>query len=166
MKQNPLPHRIRRSAALGLLLPGLLLAIPGCRESGAGPAAAGPGSEAFIAAYVDLRTEAIRSGVSELAPEVRAAVLARHGVTEEDLFAFVEAHGRDVAYMRSVWDEVERRLDGVRVDGSPSPGEETGEPALDGAGEPGAGASSAASGPEGEPPPRPRRPGPGGGAAR
>lgn len=75
--------------------------------------------ETFIATYVDLRTEAVRTGAAELATEARIAVLERHGVSEEDLLGFVEAHGEDVDFMRAVWDEVEARLDAARIQTAP-----------------------------------------------
>lgn len=101
------------------LLPVLTSAVAllaGCGGDAAAPAdATAIDRETFIAAYVDLRTAAVRSESPEIPDGERAAVLARHGVTEEDLLGFAEAHGRDVAFMREVWDEVEARLDAQRV---------------------------------------------------
>lgn len=71
--------------------------------------------EVFIATYVDLRAAVIRAEGFELSDEARATVLSRHSVTEEDLLGFAEFHGEDVAYMRAVWDEVEARMDAIRV---------------------------------------------------
>lgn len=95
----------------------LALAASACGGEAAAPAGVGPGvdREAFIAAYVDLRTEAIRAPDHRLTDETRAEIMARHGVTEEGLVAFAELHGGDVAFMRGVWDEVEARLDAARV---------------------------------------------------
>ncbi len=78
--------------------------------------------EAFITTYVELRAEAIRSGNSQIADDARAEILRSNKVTEEDLLAFVEVHGEDVDFMRGVWDEVEARLDGMRVDPLPTEG--------------------------------------------
>lgn len=93
------------------------LAAAAC--GGGDPASAEAGGidrERFIATYVDLRATTIRSDTFAIRDADRAAVLARHGVTEEQLLAFAELHGEDVAYMRSVWDEVESRLDAERVE--------------------------------------------------
>jgi len=78
----------------------------------------GLGKDAFIAAYVDLRLAALRNG-GTIDMRLRETVLSNHGVTEDDLLAFAEAHGRDVSFMSEVWQEVERRLDSIHADGSP-----------------------------------------------
>ena len=70
--------------------------------------------ESFIAAYVDLRADALLNENGEITDEERDLVLQKHGVTEEHLLAFADVHGRDVAFMRDVWDEVEERLDLMR----------------------------------------------------
>lgn len=101
---------LRRAAAL------LALVLAACSPDTAAPASTTTVErETFIATYVDLRTTVVRAEAHELSDEARAAVLARHGVTEEDLLSFVETHGGNVAFMRQVWDEVEARLDAVRV---------------------------------------------------
>ena len=64
---------------------------------------------------MDLRTAAIRTEGRLLDDADRASVLSRHGVTEDQLMAFAQLHGEDVEFMRGVWDEVEGRLDAVRV---------------------------------------------------
>jgi hypothetical protein len=71
--------------------------------------------EVFIATYVDLRTAVLRSEEHELADRDRARILSDHDVTEDDLLEFAAVHGTDVAFMRAVWDEVEGRLDAVRM---------------------------------------------------
>ena len=70
--------------------------------------------DVFIAAYVDLRAEALLNDDRQITDDERDQVLQEHGVTEGDLMAFAEIHGRDVAFMRDVWDEVEERLDLMR----------------------------------------------------
>jgi len=74
-----------------------------------------PERDTFVAAYVDLRTATIRSASGKLDESERREILARHGVTEESLLAFAREHGKDVSYMRGVWDEVEARLDSLRL---------------------------------------------------
>jgi len=70
--------------------------------------------EDFIATYVDLRAEALLNDSRQITDEERTEVLGEHGVTEDDLVAFADVHGRDVTFMRDVWDEVEERLDLMR----------------------------------------------------
>lgn len=113
--------RAMATLARGALL-ALLLALGACGGDAAAPAPeTGIARETFIATYVDLRAATIRAHTVEIPDQDRAEILARHGVTEDDLLAFAEAHGEDVAYMRRVWDEVEARMDAARVD--PGPGD-------------------------------------------
>ena len=67
--------------------------------------------ETFIATYVELRAAAIVSDDQDLSPEARDRVLATQGVDADDLLDFAEAHGRDIEFMREVWNEVESRLE-------------------------------------------------------
>lgn len=75
--------------------------------------------EAFIATYVDLRAAALGSASATLTDQAREEVLTRHGVTEEGLVAFAELHGRDVDFMRDVWNDIESRLDEMRLGEGP-----------------------------------------------
>ena len=94
----------------------LALLAGACGGGASEPAEAGGlDRETFITAYVDLRTAAIRTEGSRLTDGDRTSILSRHGVTEDQLLAFAELHGENVEYMRAVWDEVEARLDAVRV---------------------------------------------------
>lgn len=57
---------------------------------------------------VDLRLEAYRANhEGELPDEAREEVLARHGVSAEEMTGFVEVHGRDIPFMDSVWVEID-----------------------------------------------------------
>jgi hypothetical protein len=104
----------RRLRALAL---GLALAAAGCGADASTPAAEGGiDREAFIATYVDLRAATIRGDSFAISDDQRTAILSRHAVTEADLLGFAELHGEDVPFMRSVWDEVEARLDAQRVE--------------------------------------------------
>jgi hypothetical protein len=67
--------------------------------------------EDFISTYVDLRTAAADTDTLRIGDTERAEVLARHGVTGEDLSRFVEVYAEDLEFMREVWNEVEVRLD-------------------------------------------------------
>lgn len=91
----------------------LSLALGGCGTDGSAGPQAGIDREIFVATYVDLRVTALHGG-GELTDAQRQEVLARHQVTEAELTGFIDAHGQDVAYMRSVWNDVEARLDATR----------------------------------------------------
>ena len=83
-------------------------------EDAAGPESTLISDEVFVSTYVELRATALRHVSRVILDAERDSVLAEAGVTEEELLAFVEFHGSDVAYMRSVWDQVERQLDARR----------------------------------------------------
>ena len=63
--------------------------------------------EAFIETYVALRVAELERAGPVIAEDARDSVLAAHAVAEADLDAFVDAHGRDVVFMQSVWTEVD-----------------------------------------------------------
>lgn len=105
------PPRWFRAFALGAAL----LAAACGRDGPVRAAKGGIDRETFIATYVDLRAVTIRGDSFAISDAQRAEVLARTGVTEAELLAFAELHGEDVPFMRSVWDEVEARLDAQRV---------------------------------------------------
>ena len=71
----------------------------------------------FVETYVDLRVTALRSEDGLIDDEERREVLSRHGVTEEQLLEFARVHGEDPETMRSVWDEIEDRLDAETLGG-------------------------------------------------
>lgn len=66
--------------------------------------------DTFVAVYVELRVEALHWDGGRLPEGERDRILQEHGVTADDLRAFVQAHGRDVPYMTQVWTEVDERL--------------------------------------------------------
>jgi hypothetical protein len=102
---------------LARLLPALIVAATASCSGGPAdaPAAASVDQEAFVATYVDLRATAVRSEKGTIDAEQRREILDRHGVTEAGLLAFAEEHGEDVDYMRAVWDDVEAKLDSMRL---------------------------------------------------
>lgn len=105
-----------RPAILRSLALALTVSAFACRgDSTASPDMDGMDRETFIATYVDLRTAVIRGDEHELSDQDRTRILSEHGVTEADFTDFIEAHGSDVAFMREVWDEVESRLDAIRL---------------------------------------------------
>jgi hypothetical protein len=63
--------------------------------------------EQFMTAWIDLRFAALEAGLPEPTPEARDSVLVAHDLTAADLFQFVEAYGRDVPFMRNLWEEIE-----------------------------------------------------------
>jgi hypothetical protein len=67
--------------------------------------------DVFIAAYVDLRVAALDTDSARIAAADRDGILARHGVTEEDLTRFAELHAEDLDFMRDVWTDVEAAMD-------------------------------------------------------
>ena len=96
------------------LLAGLALAFLGLASCGGGAGDDTIDREQFIQTYVDLRVEGLKAETGSISEDVRDRVLSDHGVTEQDLLTFADVHGRDVPFMKDVWDEVERRLDDVR----------------------------------------------------
>jgi hypothetical protein len=94
------------SATLRVLLVGTLLAVSTtCRDE-----TVAMDRERFIATYVEVRATALRNPGGQITPAQKEEILARNGVTEDQLLEFAEVHGRDVDYMAQVWGEVERRL--------------------------------------------------------
>ena len=78
--------------------------------------------ETFIDTYVELRSTALKNPGTRITPEQRTEILAKHGVSEDDLMHFADVHGRDVDYMAEVWNEVEARLQPpAETTPSPSP---------------------------------------------
>jgi len=67
--------------------------------------------EIFIEAYVRLRVAALQTLTGQIVPAERDRILQEMGLTPEDLLRFVEVHGRNVPYMKEVWEEVDRRLE-------------------------------------------------------
>ena len=70
--------------------------------------------EAFIEAYVELRVGALRSPREELPVPDRDRILEGLGLDDEDLLHFVEVNGRDVQFMRRVWEEVDSLMTELR----------------------------------------------------
>ena len=71
--------------------------------------------EAFVETYVALRVaELTEPGVEMISEEARERVLEEQGVTEEELFGFVEVYGGDVVFMKELWKDVEERMDELR----------------------------------------------------
>jgi hypothetical protein len=88
------------------LVSGLLIMTGGC-----GPPAAAPiGRDEFIDVMVELR-KAAQQHRTEVAFDARKAVILRAaGVTDSALLAFVRAHEADPAFMSSVWEAIDARV--------------------------------------------------------
>ncbi len=71
--------------------------------------------ETFVAVYVDLRVAGLRAPDGMLPDTTRARILEAHGVDEQDLRAFADAHGANLTYVRDLWNEIEAKLDSVPV---------------------------------------------------
>ena len=93
----------------------LPLLLTGCAGDGAGPEEETISRDTFIETYVALREVGL--GAPNQIPSVndRLDVLEEHGVSEQDLLQFVEVRGRNVDYMRDVWNEVETRIEALRT---------------------------------------------------
>ncbi len=66
--------------------------------------------EAFLDAYVALRTAELSSTAAVIAEETRDSILTAMGIDHEDMLAFVEVHGDDVGFMETVWSEAQNRM--------------------------------------------------------
>jgi len=72
--------------------------------------------EAFVETYVALRVaELTEPGTGVISEEARERVLKEQGVTEEELFGFVEVYGGEVVFMKELWNDVEKRMDDLRA---------------------------------------------------
>lgn len=87
---------------------GTLLAFAAC-QSGSAPADPISRDE-YIDIYVEILQVADEAPDSVTASERALAILARRGVSEEDLLAFAHNHMRDPQYLVDIWSEIEERL--------------------------------------------------------
>jgi len=78
--------------------------------------------EAFVDAYVRLRSVALRHPDEEIPLATRDSILQSLDLTPEDLLEFVEVHGADPTLMHEVWGEVNQRFQEVRTMPPPQPG--------------------------------------------
>lgn len=99
------------------LLLSLAVVLWGCSGGAPTPATTTISKDKFITTFVKLREAAVTVDSAGL-DSARTAVLRQAGVTQQDMLAFAEVHGRDVAFMKDVWNEVEQRLE-ENVQGRP-----------------------------------------------
>ncbi len=96
----------------------LFLGVAGCGGEDSPPLAEGAISkELFIEAYVQLRREGLRAPMMEINIETRDRVLEEVGVTEEELFTFVEVWGNDGELMVEVWGTIDSLMTQDRMMG-------------------------------------------------
>jgi len=75
--------------------------------------------QTFIDTYVELRLAAVQAPDFRVPPSERDQILARHGVSAEDLLRFADAYGRDLEFMNEVWSEIEARFQESSGDATP-----------------------------------------------
>ena len=63
---------------------------------------------------VALRTTGLLDASGYLPEGEPEQILAEQGLVPDDLRRFVETRGRDVVFMSSLWDEIERRVNEIR----------------------------------------------------
>jgi len=108
-------HISRRKRHAKALLWAVLLLVPlACGGDDHVPVVDGViDRETFIETYVDLRSDAVGNRDLTLSDDRRDEILARHGVDEEALLAFVDASGSELDYMNELWAEVEDRIEAL-----------------------------------------------------
>jgi hypothetical protein len=89
-----------------LLVPAAALALAACGGDDA-PAGQIP-REKFVAANI-----AVRSLPDGATPEQRAAALRKHGVTEKQLKAWINAQAREPEVLAKAWEEIAFKLDSL-----------------------------------------------------
>ena len=113
------PGRPLRPSRVLLLILASSMGIS-CTKDNSGPEKGSTISrETFVEAYVQLRVQALRSPREELPLEERDEILARMGLEDQDLLTFVEIRGREVQFMRKIWEEVDSILQDMRELGRP-----------------------------------------------
>ena len=98
----------------------LLLALASCGGDTSLVASDVIDRQTFIDTYVDLRLAAIQAPDFRVPSGERDQILARHGVSAEDLLRFSEAYGRDLEFMNELWSEIEARFQERSGDAPPS----------------------------------------------
>jgi hypothetical protein len=82
---------------------------PGFPAPGGGPTIS---EDAFVETVVELRRAAAHWEARRLPEGERDSILRARGVSQDDLFLFVEVHGPDVPYMSQVWTRIDALLTG------------------------------------------------------
>jgi hypothetical protein len=90
----------------GLMVLAAVAAL-GCGREGAGTTLA---ETRFIEVMVELRRAALRAPDPGVYEAEKQQILRNAGVTEAELRAYVERHGRDLEHMAAVWESINVRL--------------------------------------------------------
>jgi hypothetical protein len=121
---SPFDGRLVRPLRLSLLILAALSPLACSPTVPSEPEADTISRELFISAYVELRVAALQAPGQELTLAARDRALASVEVTENQVLGFVEAHGKDVPFMRRLWEEVDSILEDRRSPGDrPGPGD-------------------------------------------
>jgi hypothetical protein len=86
-----------------------LLSLAAC-GSGESDQETGIGRQEYIDTYVEILRAAEVAEDSVAATEAARAILARRGLTEDDLLEFGRRYSEDPEYLVEVWREIEERL--------------------------------------------------------
>jgi len=97
-----------------MLLPAILIASSCSPREPDGEESSVISREAFIQAYVKLREGALKAPGQEMSLEERDRILADLGLVDQDLLDFVEVRGRDIQFMRRVWEEIDSLITVMR----------------------------------------------------
>ena len=100
---------------------GALLSFPACRD-GEPRHETGISRQEYVDTYVEILLAAELAEDSIAATESARAILARRGLTEDDLLEFGRRHTDDPEYLAEVWSEIEERI--RYPEGADSVGEE------------------------------------------
>lgn len=96
--------------ALGAVLAlGALLSLPACPD-GEPRHDTGISRQEYVDTYVEILLAAELAEDSIAATESVRAILARRGLTEDDLLEFGYRHTDDPEYLAEVWSEIEERI--------------------------------------------------------
>ncbi|UCC82373.1 MAG: hypothetical protein JSW46_15510 [Gemmatimonadota bacterium] len=88
---------------------GALLSFAACRN-GEDDQQIGIGRQEYVDTYVEILQAAEVAEDSVAATEAARAILARRGLTEDDLLEFGRRYSEDPEYLAEVWEEIEERL--------------------------------------------------------
>ncbi|UCC73133.1 MAG: hypothetical protein JSV86_00785 [Gemmatimonadota bacterium] len=92
-----------------ILVLGTLLSFAGCKDEAREET--GISREDYIETYLEILLAAEAAADSFAATDSALAVLARRGLTEQDLLDFARRYRDDPGYLADIWQEIEERLE-------------------------------------------------------